>query len=134
MADCETAEILEFNNKTTKKIAYLDLNGKQFSQYLNTKTILVRKNNYFDIFKPDKYWTYVVLMQNDKRLVYINTGIKHIQNTDLYLIDLLTPLDMNQYMAFLLEDGEINKTYLYNKDHGAFKIMPDKSIRLIGAW
>ena len=134
MTDYETADILEFNNKTTKEIAYLNLNDKQFSQYLKAKTILVRKNNYFDIFKPDKYWTHLVLMQNDKRIVYINTGIKHIQNTDLYLIDLLTPLDMNQYMAFLREDGDIGKTYLYNKDHGAFKIMPNKSIKLIGAW
>lgn len=134
MADCEKANILKFNSKTTKEIAYLDLKGKQFSQYLNAKTILVRKNKYFDIFKPDKYWTHVVLMQNDKRLVYINAGIKHIQNTDLYLIDLLTPLDMNQYMAFLIEDGEIGQTYLYNKDHGAFKIMLDKSIKLVGAW
>ena len=134
MTDYETADILEFNNKTTDKIAYLDLNNKQLSQYLNANVILVRKNKYFDIFKPNKYWTHLVLMQNDKRIVYINAGIRHIQNTDLYLIYLLTPLDMNQYMAFLLEDGEIGKTYLYNKDHGAFKIMPDKSIKLIGAW
>lgn len=134
MTDYETADILEFNNKTTDKIAYLDLNDKQLSQYLNANVILVQCNKYFDIFKPDKYWTHLVLMQNDKRIVYINTGIKHIQNTDLYLIYPLTPLDMNQYMAFLLEDGEIGKIYLYNKDHGAFKIMPDKSVKLIGAW